>query len=139
MPAIRTYRVLLECSFADGPGSVFQTYTRHCLVDHPYDIRYRGTAVLSMRAFRERELYAKQAQPTELPEASTTPREVQVQESKPEREKTVFPAPKACEVRTLPPVIGGGCLEPVSQLAVLPDVPPLTLGYLSSNTLQLSL
>ncbi|KAI0695443.1 hypothetical protein BC835DRAFT_1519894 [Cytidiella melzeri] len=51
MPAIRTNRALLECPFVDGPGSVLQTYTRHCLVDHPYDIRYRGTAVLLMRAF----------------------------------------------------------------------------------------
>jgi hypothetical protein len=61
MPPIRNKHVLIECPFEDCDGSVFQSFSRRCLVDHPYDIRYRGTAVLGMRLYREQELYAQWA------------------------------------------------------------------------------
>lgn len=148
MPPIRTSRVLIEDSYVDGGGTVFQTYSRHCIAYHPYDIRDRGEVVLRMRAFRETELFALQAGPKEPP---SPPMAKEVEKKKQEsgrigneadsKEKTVFPAPPADEVRVLPVAMmgGRGCLEPLSQLDVLPEVPPLALQYLMHNELQLAI
>ena len=148
MPPIRTSRALIECSYEDCGGSVFQTFSRHCIAYHPYDIRDRGSTILHMRAYREAELFAQQAEPKALP-PSPSAKEVkgekeEVKKMEQEmgvREKTVLPAPPAEEVRILPVAkMGGkGRLEALSQLDVLPEMPPLTLRYLARNELQLVL
>lgn len=149
MPPIRTFRTLIECSYEDCDGSVFQTFSRHCIAYHPYDIRDRGSTILRMRAYREAELFAQQAEPKALPPSPPSTKEVErkkeeVKKKEQEmgiREKTVLPAPPAEEVRILPVAqMGGkGCLEALSQLDVLPEVPPLTMRYLARNELQLVL
>ncbi|KAI0093250.1 hypothetical protein BDY19DRAFT_903021 [Irpex rosettiformis] len=149
MPPIRTFHVLIEDTFADGDGTVFQTYSHHCIAYQPYDIRDRGEMILRMRAFREAEMFAQQAKPKELPRPPPSAKEVERQKEKMKRkeqeegirEKTVFPSPPADEVRILPVAkMGGkGCLEPLSQLDVLPEDPPLTLQSLTRNDLQLTM
>lgn len=137
MPPIRIRHVLIECPYeGDCEGSVFQSYSRHCLVDHPYDIRYRGTAVLNMRAHRWQEQWALEdaARPRRPHPANV---EEQESDNDSETTATLFPIEMPSKRQPVQPV-KDGCLEPVSQLAILPHEEPPTAASPCSNYLQLS-
>ncbi|KAI0341950.1 hypothetical protein BDW22DRAFT_220096 [Trametopsis cervina] len=89
MPPIRTKRMLLESTFSNGPGTLLITYSRQFLVNHPYDIRYRGTAVLEMRVYREMERYAKEAREFEESDRSEASKKEKEQDEISEKKEQV--------------------------------------------------
>lgn len=138
MPPYRTNRVL-QCRKTSHSDSLVTSHWSS-LASHPYDIRLRPTLVLEIRAAK----YAGHERESPLTSPKATPKSNLDDDDDDEKahaneaEKTVVPILTAPVGRSLQStLLYNGALQPLSHLAIFPEVPPLAFSWLCTNSLLL--